>query len=394
MQSLKGKYNGKGDMAMDFKLSKEQLLIQSTAREFAEKYLEPIAERIDRENHIPEDIIKKLAEYDFFALPYEEKYGGAGAGYDGYVLVMEQLSRVCKPVASIISVNTLGLGAITRFGNEAQKEKYIGPCCKGEWLASFAFTEPGTGSDPKQITTTAVKDGDHFVLNGTKRFISNATFEGPMVLFARDQESGKPTAFIVEKFCEGYSVSEPWNKVGLHGQILTDVYLKEVRVPAENLLGKLGHGYPILQYGIGFGKIGMAACALGGMASALEESLKYAKEKTHRDGVIAKFPTIQVKLADLAISLEAARWLTYRLGCMANDIQDEIEFIKTAALTKTFVTEAAWLASRLAVDVHGSYGLMEDYKVTRSYRDAITGPIVEGVTDMQKMIIAGILLNS
>ncbi len=378
---------------MDFKLSKEQLMIQSSAREFAEKYLEPVVDLIERENRIPEDIISRLAEYDFFALPYEEKYGGAGAGYDGYVLVLEQLSKVCKPVCSLISVNTLGLGAITKFGTEAQKQKYLVPCCKGEWLASFAFTEPGTGSDPKQITTTAVKKGDYFILNGTKRFISNASYKGPMVVFARDAESGKPTGFIVDKFCEGYSVSEPWDKIGLHGQILLDVYLKDVQVPAENLLGEMGHGYPILQYGIGFGKIGMSASALGGLGSALEESLKYARNKMHRDGVIAKFPTIQVKLADLAISLEAARWLTYRLGCMANDIQDQAEFIKTAALTKTFVTEAAWQASRLAVDVHGSYGLMADYKVSKSYRDAITGPIVEGVTDMQKMIIAGILLH-
>jgi alkylation response protein AidB-like acyl-CoA dehydrogenase len=378
---------------MDFILSKEQQLIQKIAREFAQKHIEPVAEQIEKENMVPEHIIKGLAELDFFGLPYDEKYGGASAGYDGYVLVLEELSKSCKAVASLISVNTLGLGAIVNFGTEAQKEKYLYPCCKGEMLASFAFTEPGTGSDPKQITTTAVKDGDHFIINGTKRFISNGNFKGPMVTFAKDAISGKPTAFIIDKFCEGYSVSAPWNKIGIHGQVLLDIYLKDVRVPADNLLGKLGQGYPILQYGIGFGKIGVSASALGGLASALEESIKYAKQKTHRDGVIAKFPTIQAKIAELAISYEAARWLTYRLGCMANNIKDQVEFIKTAALTKTFVTEVGLQASRIALEIHGSYGLMEDYKVARNYRDAIAGPIVEGVSDMQKMIIAGILLR-
>src|SRR5665647_1397038 len=323
----------KGACIMDFILSKEQQLIQKIAREFAQKHIEPVAEQIEKENMVPEHIIKGLAELDFFGLPYDEKYGGASAGYDGYVLVLEELSKSCKAVASLISVNTLGLGAIVNFGTEAQKEKHLYPCCKGEMLASFAFTEPGTGSDPKQITTTAVKDGDHFIINGTKRFISNGNFKGPMVTFAKDAISGKPTAFIIDKFCEGYSVSAPWNKIGMHGQVLLDIYLKDVRVSADNLLGELGQGYPILQYGIGFGKIGVSACSLGGLASALEESIRYAKQKTHRDGVIAKFPTIQTKIAELAISYEAARWLTYRLGCMANNIKDQVEFIKTAALT-------------------------------------------------------------
>jgi alkylation response protein AidB-like acyl-CoA dehydrogenase len=197
----------------------------------------------------------------------------------------------------------------------------------------------------------------------------------------------------VDKFCEGYSVSEPWHKIGIHGQLLLDVYLKNVKVTSENVLGELGIGYPILQYGISFGKIGISASTLGTLASSLEESVKYAKQKVHRDGVIAKFPTIQVKIADLAINLEAARWLTYRLGCMANDVKDQAEFIKNAAMTKTFVTEAAWQASRLAMDIHGSYGLMEDYKVSRDYREAIMGPMIEGVSDMQKIIVAGILLK-
>ena len=215
---------------MNFILSKEQLIIQNIAKEFAEKQLAPIVDLIEKENQIPEDIIRAMRDLDFFALPYDEKFGGAGAGYDGYVLVIEQLAKVCRGVSVMLSAHTLGLGAITNFGTEKQLEKYLVPCCKGDWTASFAFTEPATGSDPKQITTTAVRDGDYFVLNGTKRFITNAVYKGPMVVFAKDAVSGKPTAFIVDKFCPGYTVSEPWSKIGTRGQKLVDVYFKDVQI--------------------------------------------------------------------------------------------------------------------------------------------------------------------
>lgn len=377
---------------MEFTLSKEQLLIQKMAQDFSEKYLAAAAEQIDRDNKIPEEIMKGLAELDLFGLPFKEAYGGAGAGYDCYVLAMEQIGKVSSGPAIAISVNSLGLGAIDKFGTEEQKKKYMTPCCKGLELASFAFTEPGTGSDPKQITTTAVKDGDCYVINGTKRFITNAGHPGPMVLFALDPESGKPTAFIVEKFCPGYSVSKPWNKIGYHGGDLLDVYFKDVRVPAGNVLGKIGGGFPVLTYGIAFGKVGISSTALGGILSAYEESVKYAKEKTHRGAPIAKFQSIQLRIADLAIKYEACRWLTYRLGCLANDAKDPVLFAKEAALTKTYVCDTFVDAARTAIDVHGSYGLMNDYKVTRLYRDAILGPQVEGVADMQKMIIAGTVL--
>jgi alkylation response protein AidB-like acyl-CoA dehydrogenase len=216
---------------------------------------------------------------------------------------------------------------------------------------------------------------------------------GPMVVFATDDESGFPSAFIVEKFCPGYSLSEPWEKSGMRGGHLYDVYLKDVRVPATSLLSKKGMGYPILQAGISYGKIGVSSGALGGIQAALDESLKYAKEKIHRDKPIAKFPSIQRLVADLAIKAEAARWLTYRLGYLADTMRDPVLFAKEAALTKTFVTETAADAARLAIQVHGSYGVMKGYKVERIYRDVAIGEIVEGVNDMQRMIVAGILLK-
>lgn len=379
---------------MDFNLTKEQVLIQKTAQEFAQKYIEPIADQIDKENKIPEEILEGLAELELLGIPFDEKYGGADGGYDGYVLVMEQIGRVSGGVAMTISAHTLGLGAISVFGTEEQKIKYMTPGCKGKDIVSFAFTEPGTGSDPKQITSTAVKDGDHYILNGTKRFISNANFPGAIVIFAREQESGKITAFIVEKWTEGYSISEPWDKIGMHGGQLLDVYLKDVKVPAENILGGIGMGYPILQFGISFGKVGVSSTALGAILAAYEESVKYSKEKMHRDSPIAKFQAVQLRIADMAIKYEAARWLTYRLGCLANNVKDPRQFAKEAALAKTFVCETMVDAARVAMDVHGSYGLMNDYKVARIYKDSIIGPQIEGVSDMQKMIIAGITLGS
>ncbi len=377
---------------MDFNLSKEQLLIQKMARDFAEKYIEPVAEQIDRENQIPQAILEGLAGLDLFGIPFPEEYGGAGGGYDGYVLAMEQIARVSGGIALTISAHSLGLSAISVFGTEEQKQKYLVPGCKGEHIASFAFTEPATGSDPKQITTTAVKDGDYYIINGTKRFISNANWPGAIILFARDSESGQPSGFIVDKSCPGCSLSEPWDKIGMHGGMLLDVYLKDVKVPAANILSGPGMGYPILQLGISFGKVGVSSVALGGMLAAYEEGLKYAREKTHRDKPIAKFQAIQLKIADMAIKYEAARWLAYRLGCLANNVKDPRQFAKEAALTKTFVCEAATEVTRLAMDIHGSYGLMNDYKIARLYKDTIIGPQIEGVADMQKMIIAGVTL--
>jgi alkylation response protein AidB-like acyl-CoA dehydrogenase len=377
---------------MDFKLTKEQELIQKTARECAGKYIAPFAEQIDRENKVPPEIYKKMAELELFGIPFAEEFGGSGAGYSCYPLAVEQIAKASGGVALTLSVTTLGLSAINALGTPEQKKQFLPSCCRGERIASFAFTEPGTGSDPKQITSTAVKDGDSYIINGTKRFISCADMEGPIVIFAKDDETNFPTGFIVEKFCPGYSVSEPWHKIGMRGGTMTDVYLKDVRVPAANILGPKGQGYWVLQAGIAFGKVGVSSGALGGMQAALDLCVKYAKEKQHRDKTIAKFQGVQMTIAKIAEKTEAARWLCYRLGYLAETQKDLRLFAKEAALTKSFVTEAAVDVSRLAVAVHGSYGLMQDYAVERIYRDMIIGEQVEGVADLQRVITASILL--
>lgn len=377
---------------MDFSLTKEQKMLQQMAREFAEKYIEPAAEKIDLENRVPEEIFKGMADLNLFGIPYPEVYGGAGAGYDGYALIMEQIARASAGVAMTLTGHCLGLSAISVFGTEEQKQKFMVPACQGKDIVSFAFTEPGTGSDPKQLATTAARDGDNYILNGTKRFITNANFPGPIVIFAKDIEYSKLSAFVVDKWCEGYSISEPWNKLGLHGGMLLDVYLNNVRVPAENLLGTPGMGFPVLQTGIAYGKVGVTSIALGGTLACYEEGLKYSKEKMHRDSPISKFQAIQLKIADMAIKYEAARLMTYRMAWLANSMTDPRQYAKFAAMCKTFVCEAHYEVCRMAMDIHGSYGLMNDYKISRLYRDAVVGPQIEGVADVQKMIIAGVIL--
>lgn len=378
---------------MDFTLTKEELLIQKMARDYARQAIYPVVEKIEKDNRVPDEILEGLAELDMFGLVIPEEFGGAGAGYISYVLAMEQIARVACGPAMIISAHNLGLGAIANFGTDEQRAQFMPKAAKGEHLASFAFTEPGTGSDPKQLTTTAVRDGDHFVINGTKRFITNAGYKGPLVVFAVEAESGQPTGFIVEKFCSGYTVSKPWDKLGWHGGDLVDIYLKDVKVPVENVLGKIGDGYPILQFGIAYGKIGMNSVALGTTLAAYEEAVKYAKEKTHRGQPIAKFQAIQLQIAEIAGLYESSRWLSYRLGWLANNPKSYRDFAREAALSKFVVARNAQEAARIALDVHGSYGLMQDYDIARIYRDAAMGPQIEGVVHMQQIILAGDILK-
>lgn len=380
-------------MTVDFAFTREELLIQNAFSDFAEKFIEPIAADIDKNNAVPQEIFDGLAELDMFGIPFPAKYGGAEGGFKLYVLALEQVAAACGGLASIIAAHVLGTNAINYFGTEEQKQKYLPDCCRGKHIASFAFTEPSTGSDPKQITTTAVKSGNEYILNGTKRFISNGNWPGPMIVFARESTSQEVTAFIVDKFSEGYSVSEPWEKIGMHGYPLLDIYFNDVRVPAENMLGQIGQGFPILTTGICFGRVGVATTALGAILASYREAAKYAQNKMHRDKPIGKFQQIQLAVADIAATYEACRWMTYRLGYVADTFKDERQFAKEVSTTKSYVTDASVDVARTALNIHGSYGLMKDYKIERIYRDVIIGPQIEGVNNMQKIITASNVLR-
>jgi alkylation response protein AidB-like acyl-CoA dehydrogenase len=378
---------------VDFKLTEEQELIQRSAREYAETRLLPRVAAIIEENKVPDEVIRDLKELGFFALFMPEAYGGAGSDYQNYVLVMEQIARICPAVAVIMSVNAVGLAAVEIFGTEAQKQTFLPPGCSGDGALSFAFTEPGTGSDPKQITTTATRKGDTYFLNGTKRFITNASLPGPIVIIARDKEAGEISAFIAQKFCDGYALSEPWRKLGCQGAPLYDVYLKDLAVPVENLLGDPGKGFWILKVALALGKIGISSIFLGTMLAAYEEALHYARERTHRGEPITKFQAVQSAIVDMAMKYEAARWMTYRIGYLADHAKDKGSILKDSAMAKIFVTETAVDLARIAMGIHGSYGLMQEYKISQIWRDVIFGPQVEGVSHLLKALVAGEILR-
>ncbi|NLN87511.1 MAG: acyl-CoA dehydrogenase [Syntrophomonadaceae bacterium] len=379
---------------MKFNLTKEQTLIQRTAREFAEKTVAPLVDNIEAEHHIPMELFTKAAELGLLSIPFAEEYGGAEGGYDGYVLALEQIGKVSSSVSMAIMAHVLGMSIIDTFGTNEQKQMALPPGCRGEHLTSFAFTEPVTGSDPKQITSTGKREGDYYVLNGTKRFITNAAYPGFMGVVVREVDSGQLTTFMIDKRLEGYTTSEPWEKIAMNGGQLLDLYFKDYKIPVENMMGKVGDGFHHLEAGVGYGKLGISAFCLGLAEAAYEASLEYVTQKTHRDKPIVKFQAIQLMIAEMYQKLEAARLILYKAATDANvnSKTNQAHFARDCAMTKDFVSNTAREIVGLCMDIHGSYGLMKDYKVERMYRESIMMPQIEGVRHIQKIIVANSIL--
>lgn len=379
---------------MNFNLTKEQLLIQQTAKDFAEKVVAPLVDQIEAEHTIPMTVFEQAGELGLLGIPFSEEYGGSEGGYDGYALALEQIGKVSSSLSMAIMAHVLGLSIIDTFGTEAQKKLAILPGCQGKHLTSLAFTEPGTGSDPKQITTTAKRDGDYFILNGTKRFITNSAFPGYMAVIARETESGKLTTFMIDKTASGYTTSEPWHKVAMNGGQLLDLYFKDYRIPAANIMGGVGDGFHHLEAGIGYGKLGISSFSLGLAQAAYEAGLEYAMQKMHRGAPIIKFQAIQLKVAEMYEKLTAARLMLYKAAVDANTTskKNQANFARDCAMTKDFLTQMARDIVNISMDIHASYGLTEEYKISRMYREAIMMPQIEGPAHIQKIILANAIM--
>jgi butyryl-CoA dehydrogenase len=379
---------------MDFELSEEQLLIQEMVREFAATEVAPIAAEIDHDHRFPEELIPKLAKLSLLGVPYPEEVGGAGADNVSYVIVLEELARVCGSTPVIVSGHTsLGTWPIFEFGSPAQKEKYLNKLTTGAMLGAFALTEPGAGTDAAAGRTTAVLDGDEYVLNGSKIFITNGGYAGIYIVTAMtDPAAGTRgiSAFIVEKDAPGFTVGEKEHKMGIKASSTTPLYLSDCRVPKDALLGQEGKGFKIAMAALDGGRIGIAAQALGIAQGALDASLAYAKERVQFGKPIAALQAIQWMIADMATDIDAARLLVYRA---AWNKDHGLPYGTAAAIAKLFASEAATRVADRAIQIHGGYGYTESYPVERAYRDAKITELYEGTSEVQRMVIAGSFLR-
>lgn len=379
---------------MDFKLTEEQELIRASVREFAQKYLEPIAEEIDEESRYPKEVMDQIAEMDWLGIPFPTEYGGAGADFQTFAIVIEELSRACASTGFTVSATTgLVLNPINLFGTEEQKKKYMIPICKGQKVGAFALTEPGAGTDAGAIVTTAVLDGDEYVINGTKTFISNGPLADVFVVIATsDPAKGAKgmSAFIVPKEAGGISVGKHFKKMGLRASQTSEVIFKDCRIPKENLLGEEGKGFRIAMQTLDGGRLGIAAQSVGILQACLDESIQYAKERVQFGKPISRNQAIQWMIVDMDSDLNAARLLTY----YAAYLRDQgLPYGKETATAKLYGAEAANRHATKAVQIHGGIGYMKGTKVERLMRDAKITEIYEGSSEAHRMVIAGNIIR-
>jgi len=379
---------------MDFQLTEEQKMLQTTVRDFAQRELEPIAERIDADEEYPFDNIKKLAQLGITGITIPEEYGGSGGTHVDWCIALEEIARACAATASILDTSW-GLCAhcINAFGNEEQKKRLLVPLAKGEMIGAFGLTEPNHGSDIAQLDTLAVKDGDSYVLNGTKTFISNGAQADVLVIFAaKDKTSGYKgqSAFLVEKGTPGFSIGQKFHRLGIRGAHNAELLFEDCRIPAENLLGEEGRGFSIALATLDSARIGVAAIAVGIARAALEASIEHAKTREQYGQAIANFQALQWMMADMATGIDAARLLAYR----AADLADKgLRFTTEAAMAKLFAADVAMSAAKQGNQIHGGYGYMMDSPMQRYFRDAKIESIYEGTSEIMRLIIARGLLR-
>lgn len=377
-------------------LTEEQRMIRDMVREYAEGTLEGRAAEIDKNARFPEESFAEMADMGLLGLPVPEEYGGGGADYLSYAIAVEELARVCGSTAlGVAAHNSLICLPLTMFGNEAQKQKYLPDLASGRKLGAYGLTEPNAGSDAGGTQTTAVKEGNQYVLNGTKIFITNANYAETFIATAVSDKSQPGTkgisAFIFEKDYEGFSLGSKDDKLGTRGSDWGTLQFDNMSVPAENLIGEEGYGFKYFMQTLDSGRISIGAMALGIAQGALDKSIQYASERTQFGQSINKFQAIQFKLADMAMEIEAARHLVYNAARLKIAGKP---FGKEAAMAKLFASEVSSRVCNHAVQIHGGYGYTKDFPVERYLRDAKLCEIGEGTSEIQRIVISRHLINN
>lgn len=374
---------------MNFDLTKDQQLIRDVVRDFAQNEIVPRATEIDRTGQFPMDIMKKLADMDLMGLPFPEQYGGAGADYISYCLALEEISRACASTGLTYEAHiSLGCTPIYLFGTEEQKIKYLTPLCQGETMGAFGLTETEAGSDAGGTQTTAVADGDEWVINGSKCFITNASYAKYVTITAlTDKTKGKGgiTSILVPTDTPGFTVRSSYEKMGLHGSNTTELFFDNVRVPRENTVGELNKGFKQFLKVLDGGRVAVAALSTGIAQACLDASVKYSKQRVQFGRSISKFQAIQFKIADMAMNVEISRNMYLKAAWLKdNDRPYAVE----SSIAKLFASEMATKAALEAIQIHGGYGYMKEFPVERYLRDNKLLEIGEGTSEVQRLVIA------
>lgn len=379
---------------MPYQLTEEQIMLRDMVRKLATNEIAPMAEEIDRNHRFPRENLQKMAELGLMGVPIPEEYGGAGCDYLSYIITIEEISRACASTGVILAVHTsVGTYPILYFGTEEQKQKYVPKLAAGEYIGAFALTEPNAGSDPANLSTTAKLEGDHYIVNGNKIFISNGGEAEVYVTFVKtDKGKGHKgiTCLLVDRDTPGFSIGKTEEKMGLHGDVTTELIFENAMVPKENLLGVEGEGFKVAMALLDGGRIGIGAQGLGIAQAAFDVAKNYAKEREQFGKPIASFQAIQFMLADMATRIDCARLLVYRAARMRDM---GLPYAKEASMAKMYGTDTAMEVTTNAVQILGGYGYCREYQVERFMRDAKITQIYEGTNQIQRIVIAKHLLK-
>jgi alkylation response protein AidB-like acyl-CoA dehydrogenase len=374
---------------MNCDLTTEQQMLKQMIREFADEEVAPGADERDRLKAFPRDVLDKLAKLNLMGLPFPEEYGGGGADTISFAIVVEELSRACGSTGITYSAHiSLGGAPLHLFGTEEQKRQYLSKICSGESVGAFGLTEPNAGSDAGGTRTSAVLDGSEWVINGSKCFITNASYASFVALTAvteKDKGAKGITAFIVPTDAAGFTVVDNYEKLGLHSSNTTELILEDVRIPEENILGKRGEGFKQFLITLDGGRIGIGAMAVGIAQAAYEKALQYAKQRTAFGNKLSQFQAISHKLSDMAMQIELARNMVYKAAWLKDQGR---RFTKEAAMAKLYASEVAMSVTHQAIQIHGGYGYMREYQVERFFRDARLLEIGEGTSEILRNVIA------